>query len=78
MNHDITWSARCRDVLLPQATIGGEKIVHNVLQAIEATVTGFCKIHGTDSQECGAAREVGGALVLAVGGIAVAKALSRG
>lgn len=44
---------------------------------VRAAVTGYCEIHGTDSTECGAAREAGS---LAIGGlmlVGLAKALSE-
>ncbi len=41
-------------------------MVHNLIDLISAVVTGYCKIHGTNSKECGAAREAGS---LAMGGL---------
>lgn len=45
--------------------------MHNIIDLIVAGVTGYCKIHGTDSRECGAAKELGGLAIttLVIGGI---------
>ena len=34
-------------------------IAHNLIQLVSAAVKGYCDIHGTDSRECGAAKEAG-------------------
>ncbi len=34
-------------------------MVHDLIDLIAAAVTGYCQVHGTDSRECGAAREAG-------------------
>ena len=34
-------------------------MAHNLIQLASAAVKGYCDIHGTDSRECGAAKEAG-------------------
>lgn len=44
-----------------------------LIDLVVAGVKGYCDVHGMDSRECGAARELGG---LAIAGLVVATLLS--
>ena len=50
-------------------------MVHNLIDLIAAGVSGYCKIHGTSSKECGAAREFGGLATVALVGLGLFGAL---
>ncbi len=41
-------------------------MAHNLIQLITAVVKGYCDIHGTDSRQCGAAKEAGSLLLGAI------------
>ena len=41
-------------------------MAHDLIDLVVAGVKGYCGIHGTDSRQCGAAKELG---VLVIGGI---------
>ena len=38
-------------------------MAHNLIDLVVAGVRGYCDIHGTDSRECGAAKELGGLVI---------------
>lgn len=50
---------------------------HGLIDLITAAVTGYCKIHGTTSRECGAAKEAGTLAIGALALIGIASALSK-
>lgn len=52
-------------------------MTHTAIQAISATVKGYCSMHGTDSRQCGAAKHAGGLAILAVGAVGIVAALSH-
>ncbi len=52
-------------------------MVHNLIDLIVAGVTGYCKIHGTSSHQCGAAKEFGGLAVVSLVGLGILGALKE-
>ena len=44
-------------------------MVHNLIDLVSAGVNGYCKIHGTSSHKCGAAKEFGGLAVISLVGL---------
>ena len=38
-------------------------MIHNLIDLVAAGVKGHCDIHGTDSEECGAAKELGDVVI---------------
>jgi len=50
-------------------------MVHNLIDLIVAGVTGYCKIHGSSSHKCGAAKEFGGLVVVSLVGLGLLGAL---
>lgn len=53
-------------------------MTHNAIQAVKAVVNGYCELHSTTPQECGAAQDLGKYAIVGLGIIGVANALSKG
>lgn len=53
-------------------------MTHTAIQAVKATVNGYCEMHSTSPKECGAAQEAGKYAIISLGIIGVANALARG
>lgn len=53
-------------------------MTHTVIQAVTAVVNGYCELHGTSPEECGAAQELGKYAVLGLGAVGIVKALAQG
>jgi len=52
-------------------------MIHGLIDLIVAGVTGYCDIHGTSSKKCGAAKELGGLLVVGFTLLGLGTMLSR-
>lgn len=53
-------------------------MTHNAIQAVKAVVNGYCDLHGTTPQECGAAQEFGKYAIIGLGAVGAATALAQG
>ena len=50
-------------------------MVHNLIDLVSAGVRGYCKVHGTSSSECGAAKEFGSLAVVSLIGLSLLGAM---